>query len=793
MHTAAVGCACHHNMQDEPDSGNSLSSETHLQPPAPSGVLEARQYPGTIGQCNMIFLRALLEHDGMDASELTNVTKPKLREACAQRNLQPCRFEDFTADAWTKLQTSVSAGQRIRVRTEAGTATRVVPRTLNACTVQQLRTILKVSGATSVHEGLNKDRLILCCAGQNLGPRNLKELSEEEWQGLQTAAQTKKRQREQARQAREEDMAAELPVLDEAEQDDEAGETFAEVRNPHVETIPWPFQGLRMQCMRIQLERKGFRFKAVCEAPSSEAAGSDSAAAVGTDSWRDFTLLHMLTDTRHLPHGNHCMMTVADFRVDVSTLNAASIQTTYQQPTLSNYTSRSIEFLEFVFRRLPLVWPLCSPANIQNFYRWYVRRPKKRTSLAHAHNTTATHDMVKNLTKALNWLSAQERSDKMWTHIMHDDFPIGTFQFPAGYLPLIGRKTGDVYAPASGDAIGGISKRLSQLEGENMSKDALPHPSMLSTYARVGRSDYMKLVEAFLQDDLYEMAASETHATQALQRKFCLSKVEIKDLMVWMNEEDRDMGQVTGKINKILVTMIIAGKGNSAGCKREGVMRHKMLWACSVSHLAWLFFKRYVWCIEKEAPFFNVSWEDPLTWSKHKVIGNGYQDPTVGLAPHQISGALSTLMRDVLQWSPARVSLAKKNQGNRKEGANMCRLLGAGVAEIGEQGGWTGQHSSGQEGGAKTSVLQSHYLAAESNVGVMKAAAGYKAHEDGTDAGGRANIKYDTVSGSFFGPIILRVQNTFDAVRVTWVYPYDIFAAPLSPSVAHHCCAQEAH
>jgi hypothetical protein len=48
----------------------------------------------------------------------------------------------------------------------------------------------------------------------------------------------------------------------------------------------------------------------------------------------------------------------------------------------------------------------------------------------------------------------------------------------------------------------------------------------------------MKLVEAFMHDDLYEMAASETHATQAFQRKFCLSKVELTDLLVWINEED---------------------------------------------------------------------------------------------------------------------------------------------------------------------------------------------------------------------------------------------------------------
>ena len=48
----------------------------------------------------------------------------------------------------------------------------------------------------------------------------------------------------------------------------------------------------------------------------------------------------------------------------------------------------------------------------------------------------------------------------------------------------------------------------------------------------------MKLVEVFIHDYLYGMAASEPHATQALQRKFCLSKAELKDLLVWINDED---------------------------------------------------------------------------------------------------------------------------------------------------------------------------------------------------------------------------------------------------------------
>lgn len=119
------------------------------------------------------------------------------------------------------------------------------------------------------------------------------------------------------------------------------------------------------------------------------------------------------------------------------------------------------------------------------------------------------------------------------------------------------------------------------------------------------------------------------------------------------------------------------------------------------------------------------------------------------------------------------------------QGSNIARRNGADVADIAGQGGWDNSHSSGADGGAKHKVLRGYYLAVDSNEAVMKAAAGYKAHEAGTDAGGRANIKYDSVNGCFFGAVIQSLQNALETVRVTWDYPADFF--PASPILA---CAE---
>ena len=124
----------------------------------------------------MIYLRALLEQSGLDAAGLSKFSRATLDQLCADRNVKPCLCDDMTADAWTKLQASVRAGQRASGRTtvnddaddsrhtdndEADTMTRVVPTTLQSCTVLQLRTILNGSGAISQEqEGSNKAQLI---------------------------------------------------------------------------------------------------------------------------------------------------------------------------------------------------------------------------------------------------------------------------------------------------------------------------------------------------------------------------------------------------------------------------------------------------------------------------------------------------------------------------------------------------------------------------------------------------------------------------------------------------------
>jgi hypothetical protein len=107
------------------------------------------------------------------------------------------------------------------------------------------------------------------------------------------------------------------------------------------------------------------------------------------------------------------------------------------------------------------------------------------------------------------------------------------------------------------------------------------------------------------------------------------------------------------------------------------------------------------------------------------------------------------------------IECAKKNQSHRKDGVNIMALNGAQDSDMDNQGGWTGQHTSSK---ASKSVRQVNYMSVESNICAMKTAADYKRDEH-PNAGGRENIRYDTVKGVFFGSILGQLDTTLQALR----------------------------
>ena len=628
-------------------------------------------------------------------------------------------------------------------------ASRTVPKRLKDCTVAQLGAILGLTRAElRTHV---KPALLQKCGHRGVGLKELRTLPEETWEQLQVDRASKKRQKLIMNTTREENIGTSLSG---AALDDDTNAHM----NQHRATIPWPYQSLRMEAMRLMLERDhDFTFTSLQLGASSDAdvdADADGTAEAPLTLDR-FRREFMQMDTKLLPQGNGCCLTPLGYRVKAKSAAEASTMETYSTSSLSNYSSRCVEFLAFVLRRCELVWPLLTPDNIQAFLTQYVQRAKKSTSIAQAHNTTTTQDMLANVRKALNWVAWLERSDPMWESIIHDGFPVSTYQWPPQWFET-------KYAPASGEVTSASRRRLKQLEGEKQCQDSLPHPSMIQNHVRTSRSEFQRIVQRMMELGQFEMAANETHCTQGIQRKYCYGMCAMMDLAVVFVEQDRDLGQLEIFGTTFLSTTIRGGKGNSAGCKDEGVMRHKMLWACSVSHLAWLLHKRYVWCEEKNGPLIDVDWADLESWSTHKVIGNSHQDPTASLPALQISQTLSAVMQETLGYGPVRLACVKKNGGNRVNGANEAIRNGASPQDVQIQGGWTGQHSSADKN--RGSVLETHYLQLDSHLPTMQCSAGYKIGDKRTDAGGREAIPVGMVTGQFFGDIISQLTLTLQEV-----------------------------
>ena len=498
---------------------------------------------------------------------------------------------------------------------------------------------------------------------------------------------------------------------------------------------------------------------------TKEGGGEEEDETIPADGrWHLFQQDVMHISTKYLPSGNSCMLRPSEYRDWVKGAFGAETQTTREHLTLQHYTHRIAEFLEWVFRRseggsvvtvegvevFSPIFPIFHPTKIDSFLLHYASRDKRRSTLQHAYNKTTTANMVTEMKKALNAGAHWERIDLVWLHVITDDFPLTNFQFPQGWLPLTSE-----YRPASSDRANIIRRNLAQREAENISADYLPHPCMCVAHSEPSRSDVQALYEAFMSKDSLELLAQEAVTVQGILRQFDYNQLQLRDLEVRNVEQDRQSGSIKIRSTSFLHFTSRNGKGNSGGYKELGVLRNKILWACPILHLARLMYKRYVWSCEKMRPMLSVDWEDHSQWLTHRVAGHCGNDPSVPIPAQTTSKAISTSLQKVLGWDEDRVEQARKNGSNRRQGANNASKNGATGDDLDKQGNWNNSHSASQQ----ATVREKHYMSVESNLSVMSAAAGFnivKGEDPLDDA--RLKISFDSVSGLFFGDIIVVLE-----------------------------------
>jgi len=598
------------------------------------------------------------------------------------------------------------------------------------------------------------------CLDKNLNFQDVYEVPSQIWE-IVLRPDDRDRRRELTHTSRTEDIVPRdsLPNLDHSQtfeyQEWRQGVTDATV-------FPWPYQDPRFDALRLLLqERHHMQFKVLKVQRTGDEDEEDSTEDF-QDEWVDFRSKSMLVDDKQLKHGNGIMMKPSQFRDQIKAAVVSQQKITLEHLTLQAYYHRQCEYLEWVFRRSEQgpIFPLFEAEKCNAFFTHYISRSKKRSTISHAHNTQTTTSMALEMRKALNAGGNWERLDAMWEEIMHDDFPISHYQFPDGWMPLH-----SLYQPASGERFDIFRKYLKQKEAETIKQNYLPHPVTTLARSVPSRSEVQQLFESFMTTETLELLAQEASCTQSIMRKYCYNQLELRDLEIRHVEEDRQSGET--HINKTTFLHFTSrdGKGNSGGFKQLGIVRNKILWADSILHLARLFYKRYVWSVDKTKPLLDVDWTDATAWMTHRVAGHSRNDPTAPVPAQASSNEIGRAFKTVLGWEDGRVEQVKKNGGNRREGVNNAARHGATGEELDRQGGWTNSHSASK---TAPNVRDKHYMDVQSNMNGMLCAAGYRRDEKPL-AAGREKIEFLSVSGMFFGDITRVLQQTLQTLSTSSV------------------------
>jgi hypothetical protein len=413
----------------------------------------------------------------------------------------------------------------------------------------------EASGSTDFNK-MSRDQLLQRCRQLRLKPRMISELPQEDLSKLREAALDRSTKKKNNRLGREEDIL----------RDDNANGTdqptpWREGVDPDTRFI-FPYQGERWTSVRIVMQEVyGMSFEMLLSPADSE--------ALREQKLEDFRNNVMFVSTKQLRMGNMINLTNEQFTAHITAMNQANSKKHYKLRTLNQYNSRIAEFLEFMYRKFNggPVFPFFDADHIYAFLQQYIHRGKLRTSILHAHNTRATADMVVNMRTALNQAANWERNDMVWTFLVNSVFPLATFQFPFGHLPLSNK-----YSPASGERMDSLSAYCRREEGVKMNDSHLPHPTMLMQAGRLQRSDFEALQIGFMKDDNREMSACESSCTQAVQRKFCYNLICMRDVTVGDIQEDRDIDETLVRSTKYLYCLVRNGKGNEGGANDSCVV-----------------------------------------------------------------------------------------------------------------------------------------------------------------------------------------------------------------------------
>lgn len=210
----------------------------------------------------------------------------------------------------------------------------------------------------------------------------------------------------------------------------------------------------------------------------------------------------------------------------------------------------------------------------------------------------------------------------------------------------------------------------------------------------------------------------------------------------------------------------------AAGAKYAGLIRHKFLWACGVSHTAWSFFDMFVSSFDAidHSPRVKVEWRDPSAWSRLRIFRGDVH--STNTTCDEVTLKMNTALRDLHGWNVWRVKHSSKKGYSRRAGASYHEMYGGSGQEGDRMGGWTGKSSSNTA--ATTSNLrETSYLNDKIPFLGMVSASGHPREENPT-AGGRAFIPVpEDMKGYFFGDIVseLSAHHNFLVHRVSTLKP----------------------
>jgi hypothetical protein len=131
---------------------------------------------------------------------------------------------------------------------------------------------------------------------------------------------------------------------------------------------------------------------------------------------------------------------------------------------------------------------------------------------------------------------------------------------------------------------------------------------------------------------------------------------------------------------------------------------HRHLWACGISHLAWMFLDTYVTHNDgtNYLPRVVVDWNDSSTWCNLKVFRSDVHNHSSTCT--EVTTKMSAAMMQMQGWDEFRVRHSDKKGYSRRAGASYHEIQGGKGAEGDRMGGWT--NSSSANAAATTSNLR---------------------------------------------------------------------------------------